>query len=160
MASESEAELCRKFAPRIRLYGLKHLRDEERARDLVQSVLLTVLVALREGRVEDLERLDRFVLGVCRNLAHKSRAADRRVEPVAEIDLPAPAPAPEDPLDHEALLRCLQALDLRSRSVLHLSFARDKSADEIAGALETTAGNVRVIRHRAVAQLRRCVEGR
>ena len=25
-----ETELCRRFAPRIRLYGLKHLKDEER----------------------------------------------------------------------------------------------------------------------------------
>jgi len=49
----AEGELCRRFAPRIRLYGLKHLRDEERARDLVQSVLLVVLEAVRAGRVDE-----------------------------------------------------------------------------------------------------------
>src|SRR6266566_5663281 len=66
-AQFAEAELCRRFAPRIRLYGLRHLRDEERARDLVQAVLLAVLVAARAGRIEDPERFDRFVLGTCRN---------------------------------------------------------------------------------------------
>ena len=31
---DAEGELCRRFAPRIRLYGLRHLGDEDRARDL------------------------------------------------------------------------------------------------------------------------------
>ncbi|MET0593614.1 MAG: hypothetical protein ABW133_13000, partial [Polyangiaceae bacterium] len=32
---KAETELCHRFAPRIRLYGLRHLHDEDRARDLV-----------------------------------------------------------------------------------------------------------------------------
>src|SRR5262249_43400383 len=48
---EAERALCRRYAPRIRLYGLRHLRDDERARDVVQTVLLGVLQAAREGRV-------------------------------------------------------------------------------------------------------------
>jgi RNA polymerase sigma-70 factor (ECF subfamily) len=55
--------------------------------------------------------------------------------------------------------RCLHRLDARARTVLHLAFTRDKPAAEIARVLETTAGNVRVLRHRAVAQLRRCLDG-
>src|SRR6185436_18903206 len=39
-AKTAAAELCRRFGPRIRLYGLRHLRDEERAKDLVQAVLV------------------------------------------------------------------------------------------------------------------------
>ena len=31
---EAEAELIRRMAPRVRLYGLRHLRDEEAADDL------------------------------------------------------------------------------------------------------------------------------
>jgi RNA polymerase sigma-70 factor (ECF subfamily) len=155
----AEAELCRRFAPRIRLYGLRHLRDEDRARDLVQAVLLAVIEATRGGRVEDPERIDRFVLGTCRNLALRSRHADARAEPVdvATLDGIATSP-PRDAVDLGALYRCLERLDLRARSVVHLSFYRDKSADEIAGVLATTAGNVRVLRHRAVAQLRRCLD--
>jgi RNA polymerase sigma-70 factor, ECF subfamily len=160
----AEAELCRRFATRIRLYGLKHLRDEERARDLVQSVLLAVLEAVRAGRLDDPERLDRFVLGTCRNLALQARRADGRAEPTepAKLDLVADLVGilPDtDAIDAGVLQRCLAGLDARARNVLYLSFSRDKSADAIARVLETTSGNVRVIRHRAVAQLRSCLDG-
>jgi RNA polymerase sigma-70 factor, ECF subfamily len=68
-AHEAEAELCRRFAPRVRLYGLRHLRTEDRAADLVQSVLLAVLEAARAGRIAEPEHVGRFVLGTCRNVA-------------------------------------------------------------------------------------------
>jgi RNA polymerase sigma-70 factor (ECF subfamily) len=35
---EAEAELFRRMAPRVRLYGLRHLRDEHAAEDLTQQV--------------------------------------------------------------------------------------------------------------------------
>ena len=155
----AEAELCRRFAPRIRLYGLKHLRDEERARDLVQAVLVVLIEAVRAGRVDEPDLLDRFVLGTCRNLAARARHADSRTEAL-DLDPPDQAsvmPA-TDALDIAAMARCFEQLELRARMVLQLAFFRDKSADEIAAVLETTAGNVRVIRHRAVVQLRDCVE--
>jgi len=156
----AEAELRRRFAPRVRLYGLKHLRDEDRARDLVQVVLVAMIEAMRAGRVEDPERFDRFVLGMARNLAARTRHAAARAVPtdVAALDLEAVLPR-HDALDFEALLHCLQQLEVRARTVLHLSFYRDQSAEEIAAVLETSAGNVRVVRHRAVAQLRHCLGG-
>jgi RNA polymerase sigma-70 factor, ECF subfamily len=49
--SQAEAELFRRMAPRIRLYGLRHLRDEHAADDLTQQVLITTLEALRAGRL-------------------------------------------------------------------------------------------------------------
>ncbi len=154
----AEAELCRRFAPRIRLYGLKHLRDEERAGALVQVVLVAVIEALRAGRVDQPEHVDRFVLGTCRNLSLRMRDHERRVTPTSDIDLGSVMPAIET-LDIGAMLRCLQALEVRWRTVLHLSFFRDKSADEIADVLAMTPGNVRVVRHRAMAQLRDCMGG-
>lgn len=157
---EAEAELCRRFAPRIRLYGLKHLRDEDRARDLVQGVLASVIEALRAGRVEDCERIDRFMLGTARNLSARVRDQDARATPMAPNDLPeleALLVTSESRVDVEALLRCLSKLEMRAQTVIHLSFYRDKQADEIASVLETTPGNVRVLRHRAIAQLRDCL---
>jgi RNA polymerase sigma-70 factor (ECF subfamily) len=154
----AERELCRRFAPRIRFYGLKHLRDEARAEDLVQSVLLAVLEALRAGRVEDVEHVDRFVLGTCRHLALQRRAADGRAEPAPARALDVGSVQPETAaVDFPALWRCLTRLDLRSQTILHLAFYREKSADQIARVLDTTAGNVRVVRHRAMLQLRGCL---
>jgi RNA polymerase sigma-70 factor (ECF subfamily) len=162
-AAEAEAELCRRFAPRIRLYGLRHLRDEDRARDLVQGVLLTVIEAARAGRIEDPARSDRFVLGTCRNLCARVRESAARLQPMEphapELDTAILEPDVER-LDVTALFGCLMQLEERSRHVVTLSFRDGHSADEIAALLETTAGNVRVLRHRAVAQLRRCIDSK
>jgi RNA polymerase sigma-70 factor (ECF subfamily) len=153
---EAEAELCRRFAPRIRLYGLRHLRDEDRARDLVQTVLLGVLVAVRAGRVEDPERIDRYVLGTCRNAAIRARETADRTDAMPELlDVAA---ATVDPVDLGALMHCLGLLDERSRLVVSLSFQQGRPTEEVAARLQTTAGNVRVIRHRSVAALRQCLD--
>jgi RNA polymerase sigma-70 factor, ECF subfamily len=157
-ARDAEAELCRRFAPRARLFGLRHLRDEERARDLCQGVLLALLEAARCGRVQDPDRVDRFVLGTCRNVAARMREVESRARPtdVAGLDV-ASFTIDEELIDTRALVRCLAALDLRAKMIVQLSFREQSSADEIAVKLATTPGNVRVLRHRAVADLRRCL---
>jgi RNA polymerase sigma-70 factor (ECF subfamily) len=43
--------------------------------------------------------------------------------------------------------------------VVLATFLEDRDADEIGSTLSLTAGNVRVIRHRALARLQVCVEG-
>jgi len=157
---EAERGLCRRYAPRIRLYGLRHLRDEERARDLVQTVLLAVLQAAREGKVRAPEQLVRFVLGTCRNAVLRVREIDRRAEPATDEVLVAAAgtEAPRDPVNAAVLLRCLGSLGDRARRVLELSFHEELESDEVATRLALTRGNVRVIRHRALAALRACLD--
>ena len=54
---EAEAEVCRRMGPRIRLYGLRHLRSASAADDLVQQVLLKTLETLRAGRLRDAAKL-------------------------------------------------------------------------------------------------------
>jgi len=158
-ARSAEAELCRRFVERVRLYGLRHLRSEERSADLTQSVLLAVLEAARAGRLQDPERIDRFVLGTCRHVAARLREHDARAEPTEPelLDLLARAPEPEH-VDTGALVNCLAALDARARTVVQMTYQSEKSSEEIAIALSTTSGNVRVLRHRAMAQLRRCLD--
>ena len=162
-ARAAEAALCRRYAPRIRVYGLRHLRDPDAAADLVQIVLLAVLESARKGGVREPEHLERFILGTCRNASLRLRQTGNRAQPterdkletllVSEVDEPAA-------LDGRALARCLDGLEARARQVVTMAFREDRSADEIAGELRTTAGNVRVIRHRALASLRLCIEGR
>jgi RNA polymerase sigma-70 factor (ECF subfamily) len=161
-APAAEAELCRRFAPRVRLYGLRHLRDPDRAADLVQAVLLAVLQAARTGRIDDPERVDRFMLGTSRNVALRMRELDGRTTSdtaLAEIAAWDPAHAPER-LDAAALVRCMAALDDRGRQVVMMSFNDERPTEEIATLLATTPGNVRVVRHRAIAALRRCLDAR
>jgi RNA polymerase sigma-70 factor, ECF subfamily len=164
-AAGAEEALCRRFAPRIRLYGLRHLRDEDRARDLVQTVLLGVLEACRAGRVEEADKIDRYILGTCRHAAGRMREADARVRPLADDAVADVAPVDAgdgalEPIDKRTLVRCLSELEPRAARVLLLSFQEERSADEIAAQLAIAPGNVRVVRHRALAALRRCFDQR
>ena len=64
--AQAEGELYRRLARRARLYGLRHLRDEQAAADLAQQVLLTTLERLRAGEVREPDKIASFVLGMCR----------------------------------------------------------------------------------------------
>lgn len=155
----AEAELYRRLAPRVRLYGLRHLRDPHAAHDLAQQVLLMTLERLRAGKIRDPEKIASFVLGTCRMTVLEIRRGTWRRERLLEAHGGTEAFEAPEPLalDAERLARCLEALAERERSVVTLSFLADKPGDEVAQALGLTAGNVRVIRHRALARLRECM---
>jgi RNA polymerase sigma-70 factor (ECF subfamily) len=162
---EAQAELYRRLAPRVRLYGLRHLRDAAGADDLVQDVPLVTFDSLREGKVREPERLASYVLGTCRRVvAGWRRGAERRrqlLERHGEQLVPARADADADidaPLDLERLTRCLTGLSERERTVVVLSFYAERDAEAIGTELGLTAGNVRVVRHRALSRLRGCME--
>ena len=82
---EAEAELCRRMGPRIRLYGLRHLRDAHAAEDLTQQVLITTLEALRAGRLREPEKLASFVLGTCRMSARSASQHTKKGTPPGTI---------------------------------------------------------------------------
>lgn len=158
--ADAEAELYRRLAPRVRLYGLRHLRDPHAAHDLVQQVLLVTLERLRAGEVREPERIASFVLGMSRMTVLEIRRGARRREALLQAygDTPEAVEAPEPlGLDADKLAECLQALAERERSVVSLTFLSEKPAEEVAAALGLTAGNVRVIRHRALGRLRACM---
>ena len=96
--AEAEAEVCRRMGPRIRLYGLRHLRSASAADDLVQQVLLKMLEALRAGRLREPEKLAQFALGTCRMTVVDLRRTVRRQERLlAEFGadlIPDPPPMP------------------------------------------------------------------
>ena len=156
----AEAELCRRLGPRVRLYGLRHLRDRHAAADLVQQVLLLTLESLRAGKVREPDRIASFVLGACRMTVLEMRRGGGGGGALpgdwgaGGEAFGAPEPLALDP---DRLARCLEALAERERSVVLLSFFADKAADEVGSELAISGGNVRVIRHRALARLRECM---
>ena len=162
-ADAAETELARRFAPRIRLFGLRRLRDDAAAQDLVQEVLVTTLEALRAGRIEQPARLASFVLGACRmTIGNQRRGEQRRARLLAQFaqDLePFGDSSDGARLDRDRLADCLGGLPSRDRTVIALTFYLDRSAEEIARELGTSAGNVRVLRHRVLARLHDCLEG-
>jgi RNA polymerase sigma-70 factor (ECF subfamily) len=157
---EAEAELCRRMAPRIRLYGLRHLRDEHAAEDLAQQVLITTLEALRAGRLRQPEKLASFVLGTCRmTVLNLRRGAERKGRLLEQYgsDFAAPSAPALPNLDHDLLQRCVENLSERERSVVVLTFYDEQTGADVASFLGVSEANVRVIRHRAIHQLRKCM---
>ena len=156
----AERELCRRFAPRIRRYGLVHLRDPDAASDLMQQVLMMTIEKLRSGALREADRLASFIFGTCRQVVADGRRTDWRREQLlqefgADLLIADIAIAPR--LDQDRLARCLEALPERERSVLIMTFHEDKDADEVGRMLQVSAGNVRVIRHRALGRMRDCM---
>lgn len=160
--AEAEAELCRRMAPRLRLYGLRHLRDGHAAADLAQQVLMMTLERLRAGKLRQPEMLASFMLGMCRMVVLDLRRTQARRERLLDEfadDVPI-ADSPGEPrLDHARLLHCLDGLSERERSVLVLTFYDDRPALAVAREMGLSEGNVRVIRHRGLQRLRDCVTG-
>lgn len=160
--ADAEAALCRRLAPRARLYGLRHLRDPQAAADLVQQALLMTIERLRDGRLRDPEQVVSFVFGTCRQLVADLRRADARRARLLETfadDVPIADASSAPRLDHARLADCLERLAERERSVLVLSFYDDRPAKDVGAQLGISEANVRVIRHRGLQRLRDCVNG-
>ena len=161
--TEAEGELFRRMAPRIRLYGLRHLRDAAASDDLTQQVLIATLGALREGRLRDPEKLASFVLGTCRMTVLELRRGAQRKQRLLEqfgsdlVSTVDPGMPSLDPLDQEHLTRCVEHLKERERTVIVMSFYDERVSADVAGFLGLSDANVRVIRHRAIRQLRDCM---
>lgn len=159
-AEAAESELYRRFGPRVRLYGRRHLRDEDAALDLMQQVMLMTIEKLRSGAVRDADQIASFVLGVSRSMVKDQQRLEWRRERLREtFILPdrVQAPSGDAALDVDCLERCLARLAERERVVVMLTFYAERTASEVARELSLKEGNVRVIRHRAVERLRACM---
>lgn len=158
--SAAETELYRRFAPRVRLYGLRHMRDRHAAQDLVQQVLLMTLEQLRAGKVREPDLIASFILGMSRMVVREVQRGSRRRDALLERYGSAIEPlALPEPVAYDAdrLAQCLQTIGERERTVLVQTFFADQSSEELARQLGLSAGNVRIVRHRALRRLRECL---
>jgi RNA polymerase sigma-70 factor, ECF subfamily len=159
-AADAEALLCRRFVPRVELYGLKHLKSQAAAEDLAQQVMLKVIEALRARRVADVENLSSFIFGTCRHVSwdmQRSLGRERKIEQATAQLTTHVDPPLHSERDVLRLFHCLGALPEREAMVLRMSFMEDRAAEEIGRRLELSAGNVRVIRCRALAKVATCM---
>ena len=160
-AERAETELYRRFAPRVRLYGLRHLRDEDSARDLVQQVMLLTIEKLRGGAIRDADQIGSFILGVSRTMAIDLKRRERRRERLRDTFAVEPSMSePDDStLDLDRLEHCLGRLAERERMIVLLTFYAERSSRQVGDDMTMTEGNVRVTRHRAIGKLRACMSG-
>lgn len=161
--SAAEAELCRRFAPAVRAFARRRLRDRDGAEELVQDVMLLFIEAVRAGSVEDPERAGGFVLGICRNLMRDRAKMNERRESLWEKFgdvVSSYQPAQTSTYEVAHLEDCLSQLSERSRLLVRYSYVDVQSDAAIAEQLALSEGNVRVMRHRTLKALRDCMSQR
>jgi RNA polymerase sigma-70 factor (ECF subfamily) len=159
----TEEEVCAALAPRIRVYGRRHLASLAAADDLVQDVLTLIIEALRAGKIAAPAALPAYALSVSRNLVRdRIRTSNRRQVLIGQVEASAgDAQLPSfsaEASDVERVGQCLERLSEREREVIVRSFLHDEPAEHIAARLGVAPGNLRVIRHRAIVRLRAFLE--
>jgi len=152
----AEEQLVVHFERGLISHLTRRLRDREAARELADDVLMAMVRAVREDRLEYPERLAGFVYATARNLANNSlRVLHGRpqAEPLA-VDLAAHDPE-EGWEDHERLARVREGLDaLRylERQIVLMTLEGLKPAT-IAAQLGLSRDVVRARKSRAIRKL-------
>jgi RNA polymerase sigma-70 factor, ECF subfamily len=157
----AEREVCRRLLPAVRAFAQRRLRAAS-VDDFAHDALVTLLEALRAGRLAEPSRLAGFALGICKNLAReRARTGERRRELDQRYGLTEAHFAKWDAdlaVRREHLEDCYSQLTERARGVIRSTFCEEDTDDAIARSLSISEANVRVIRHRSLAALRACLE--
>ncbi len=158
----AERDLCELLSPRVHLFALRRLRSYADAADVTQETLSIVVDALRNGKLQDPTRIAQFALGTSRHLVSRVVRGERMRRALQDVVADATATTISPPelwsLDFRTLVQCLEKLGERDRRVVGMTFHDDRTAEEIATKIGVSTANVRVIRHRALVQLRSCVD--
>jgi len=155
----AEEELVWRFERPILALLIARTRDAESSRDLTQEVLLASLLALRQGRLREPDRLAAFVASTARNLAFKHLRSRRRAPLQLEETAEAPSPRPTPDAWFEAAERtdlvadALQSLDEPERAVLELTWRENLSPRQIARTLGLSSDVVRTRKSRALRKV-------
>jgi RNA polymerase sigma factor (sigma-70 family) len=152
---EAENELVRYFSPRILAMLCARTRDREASRDLLHDVLITVLRALRNGQLRQLDRLAAFVQGITRNTTQSyARGRTLREQPLAE-EPPAAGSgdAVEESQRAELVRLALQELEPMDREILLRTLVEGQKSGLIARALGMDSAVVRQRKSRATRKV-------
>ena len=153
----AEELLVRTFRERLWLMMLARTRDPGAAGELVQDVLLAVLTALRNGQVQQVDRLEAFVHGTARNLANnhdRNRRKHPPDEPLSD-DLADPRVIEQLALAERMAVvrRALRGFDVTDKAILLLTLVQGLKPGEIAARVGLTPALVRTRKSRALKRL-------
>ena len=170
MYSEREADdlsekLYTEYGPRLRAFAQRRLRDAAAAEDASQETLRRALIALREGRVQNLNAVPAFLFETAKHVCqHYQRSAGRQAHALERFAHHPAAPPTNDPADrlhdaqrHRAVRLALKRLNAPDRDLLLWSYRDGLDTQAIAARLSIESGTVRVRRHRALQRLREAI---
>ena len=158
----AEDALASAFHDRIRLMALARTRDRELALDIAQETMAEVLVALRQGRLREQEKLAAFVYGIARNrISDHYRTVGRRPREEPLDDEPA-VDVSNDPLEQaerNAQVRgALGTLPAMDRRILLMTLVQGMKPGAIARRLSLSDDVVRARKSRAIRKVKDYVD--
>ena len=148
--------------PAVRAYVGAAVREFHDAEDVVQQVALTA--ARRFDEFDASRPFLAWVLWLAKSRTvdhYRQQARERRLFSEGLLDRLAAALVSQQaelPARQAALERCLERLPEKSRRLLTLRYAEDASVAEVATAVQSTAGAVRVMLFRIRNLLSQCIE--
>lgn len=160
-SSRGEEELVGRFHDRVYHIALVRTRDPEAARDLAQETMLAVIRNLREGRLNDPEKLPAYVCGTVRNLVKVHGRTQRRWpeggKGLEEVAVPSCEPEVERSERLRLAGRAIGGLRPADRLLLLLTLVDGLSPREIARRLGLRPEVVRMRKSRALERVREMV---
>jgi RNA polymerase sigma-70 factor (ECF subfamily) len=156
--AEAEADLAARYRAPLTMILRRQVRDAALAEDLCQDVFRIALPALREGRLQEDEKLVGYLWGIARHVARQAHRARRRQETATDTGgVTADAPRPDDLLlsaERARLLRrALGRLRPRDRLVLTAFYLTEVPRDEICRRVGISAAQFSLIKCRALKRL-------
>ena len=159
----AESALVDRFYSRIYAMALARTRDTAVARDLSQEVMLSVLCALREGRLRNHDGLASYICSTARNrishyFRHRGIRSEVQLPANTETDLPDPESCFQESERRQMARRALERLSLGDRRILHLSYIEGLKPREIAARLALEPEVVRMRKSRALQRARAAID--
>jgi RNA polymerase sigma-70 factor (ECF subfamily) len=151
----AEEELIAAFQDAVRALARARVRDRESARDVSQQVFLSVLTALRAGRLREGERLAGYVAATARNVALRfvRDRPDQREQPLEREPAAAASCELEERERLELVRDGIARLDHGERAVLELTFREGLEPRQIAERLALGDEVVRARKSRGLKRL-------
>ena len=155
-------DLYRRSFPRLLAYARRRLPDQDQARDAVSEAVTRAVAGIQRYR-GDGGGFDAWLYGILRHVVLDQQARARREGPGTLPDGADPTADPGgDALrgeEAEEVRAAFARLGEEDRELLELRVVAGLSSDEVAQVLGRRPGAVRMAQSRALARLRRLLEG-
>lgn len=157
--AEAEALLYEKFSARVYFTALSDTHSKEDAEDVRAETFLRVIQALRQDKLRSAESLPSFIVGITLNVIRELVRQKYRADSLEdyEADIAGDDSLEAAFLDAETgrtLEKAAQQLKPREQQLLRMYYFEELPKEEIARKLGIKAERVRLVKSRALQQLR------
>jgi RNA polymerase sigma factor (sigma-70 family) len=154
----AEEQFVRMFSRSVLAIAWSRTGDYDGAQDVMQEVMWSVLKALREGRVQEPEKLPAYICRAAENqAAGYTRTRARRKElPLCDITVPI-SEERSVKIGRIDLQRVLQALNALDQKILLMMLVDELGPGEVAARLNLSPEVVRARKSRAIKKIKKIV---